>query len=93
VTHGDIRLVSWMSVWVGVEGTNRIRQMFKSLKTSLRTIALLVAVVCLGLLAHGGVLSSDMMNKLGVLDFEGLYGKLVPIGVNILMAALFLSVS
>ena len=67
--------------------------MFKSLKTSLRTIALLVAVVCLGLLAHGGVLSSDMMNKLGVLDFEGLYGKLVPIGVNILMAALFLSVS
>lgn len=67
--------------------------MFKSLKTSLRTIAIVVAVVCLGLLAHGGVLGSDMMNKLGVLDFDGLFAKLVPIGVNLLMAALFLSVS
>lgn len=67
--------------------------MFSRFKTSLRTIALVVSMACLALLSKGGVFASELLSKFQAADISGLKEKLMPLGVNFLTGALFLSIA
>ena len=67
--------------------------MFTRFKTSLRTVAIIVAFICLGLLSQGGVLATELLTRFQASDLAGLKDKLMPIGVNLLIGLLFLSIS
>jgi hypothetical protein len=67
--------------------------MFTRFKTSLRTVAIIVAFVCLGLLSQGGGLATELLTRFQASDLAGLKDKLMPIGVNLLIGLLFLSIS
>lgn len=67
--------------------------MIKRLFTSLKAVAILVAVICLGLMAHGGIFTQEVLTKLKTSNLDGLVEKLLPLGANALIAVLFLSIS
>jgi len=67
--------------------------MFTRFKASLRTVAIIVAFVCLGLLSQGGGLANEIFTRFQTSDLAGLKDKLMPIGVNLLIGLLFLSIS
>lgn len=67
--------------------------MFSRFKASLRSVALIVALACLGLLSQGGGLATELLARFQTSDIGGLKDKLMPIGVNLLIGLLFLSIS
>lgn len=67
--------------------------MLTKIKGSLRTVAFIVALACLGLLSQGGGLATELLARFQTSDIAGLKDKLMPIGVNILIGVLFLSIS
>lgn len=60
---------------------------------SLKAIAVLVAFVCLALLAQGGAITTELLQRFQAQNLEGLTEKLLPMGVNVLVGLLFLSIS
>jgi small-conductance mechanosensitive channel len=67
--------------------------MFSRFTKSLRSVALIVALACLGLLSQGGGLATELFARFQTSDISGLKDKLMPIGVNLLIGLLFLSIS
>jgi small-conductance mechanosensitive channel len=67
--------------------------MLTRFKGSLRTVAFIVALACLGLLSQGGGLATELLARFQTSDIAGLKDKLMPIGVNLLIGVLFLSIS
>lgn len=67
--------------------------MIKRIMTSLKALALLVGLVLLGLMARGGVFTQEIEGKLSALSFDGVLEKLIPLGVNALIAVVFLGIS
>lgn len=67
--------------------------MLKRLYSSLKAVALLVALLCLGLMAQGGVFARELLSKLQGQDLGGLSEKLVPLGINAAVAVVFLGIS
>jgi small-conductance mechanosensitive channel len=60
---------------------------------SMRAACVVVAVICIAILAGGGQMLPDVIEKMQMVQLKALGLKLVPLGVNLLMGALVFSVS
>ncbi len=62
-------------------------------RISMRAISVVIAVICIAVLAGGGQMLPDVVEKMQMVQLKALGVKLVPVAVNLLMGALVFSIS
>jgi len=62
-------------------------------RLSMRTVCVTIAIICIAVLAGGGQWLPDVVDKMQIVQLKSLGVKLVPMAVNLLLAALVFSVS
>ena len=67
--------------------------MLKRLLSSFKALAFVLALGCLGLMAQGGVFTQELLTKFEAQNLQGVLDKLIPLGVNALVAVIFLGIS